>query len=1183
MLELVYGSRFSDLTDAFIERREATRGAGPLAFADPTRVIVPTVEMGKFLELELARRRGSAAQFSYESIQAAFDRLLLDEDDVERTQQLLRRRDLQVLLLELLSTEALDAHAESGAFDPVRRYLEAPSSEQRDTRRHQLAGQIAALFEEYSMSRPEMLSAWLHGKSHFTGRHGRTEAWQSALWRELCDDEGVIRVADGSERLTLPVALERARRAGFPNIDDERDYHFFGFSTFGPSYRAVLSALREVASVHVYLCSAHRSEAARHRLVERLGRVGEVGLREIEALAGSNVVELPIGVEEAGSGLLGELRSDLVSGTNHAQERRDASLQLLACPSLDREVEIVANEIWHLVLEEGAIFSDIAVAVPEAQYDVYRAQIEAAFENFERLPKKFSSHIINDESRVLEAFELLMKLPFGDFERSEMLSLVCHPNVRAAFRDADADQWRAWAIDVGIFHGADSDDHDETYIERDIFNWSQGMRRLLLGSYLAPNDDTIEVDGQDYWPESVGQAGVNSAAALYTLVESLVADARWLREQSLTLKEWADVLVGLVETYVHPSDLEDLDYAEEKSQLTILRRSLEALAETPCLDPAQRYSYRAIYHLATDSVGEVEMPGTKRFVGGVVVAQPSALRLLPFEHVFVVGLAEGEYPAVDSENELDLRRAAPRDDDVTASERDRNQFLELVMAPKQRLYLSWVARDPITGDPVPASSLVNELRRSLDGGDGSDGGSMVRVHPLRRYDRHSDYFDYVGLPRDQGALGAGVETTSELGPNLHGEALAEAKAQALREALGSSMASWAGSDAGRLRKWLEQSPGEAELRRLASLHLLPRSTRPGSALDPREVEPEADQPSRPRRLRHSALYNFLKTPFQTAAKYHLGIYDVDDDESRISEERFASDRMKDAVIPRNVMKNALAMPSAGLSDADFERLYDEELREDRARGQWVEEPFYEVIKAKHLRVLRAWRDNLRHGASYSPMLGQDQVLQSALFGDRPQPDHVGSLVIDVREDPRRHDSPIATRVELHGETYAMCARQEWFVRAINKDANKAETRFRESLQPYIEHLMLCALGEVRDRHIWFLFAKGFKSPSKARTQTLPAVSQADALETLEMMLCSLLVRTHAYLLPHDVVYDWLNARPEPRPFDEMLEESLNGFFPPYCSYGPIHDYARYGGPGRHAADVIERRYRHHPFFEGKAI
>ena len=59
------------------------------------------------------------------------------------------------------------------------------------------------------------------------------------------------------------------------------------------------------------------------------------------------------------------------------------------------------------------------------------------------------------------------------------------------------------------------------------------------------------------------------------------------------------------------------------------------------------------------------------------------MRAVPFRAVFVLGLGEGEFPAREREDPLDLRRARRVPGDVSPAERDRYLFLEALLSARE--------------------------------------------------------------------------------------------------------------------------------------------------------------------------------------------------------------------------------------------------------------------------------------------------------------------------------------------------------------------------------------------------------------------------------------------------------------------------------------------------------------------
>ena len=325
--------------------------------------------------------------------------------------------------------------------------------------------------------------------------------------------------------------------------------------------------------------------------------------------------------------------------------------------------------------DETLRFDDVAVLVPPGDAAAYASHLPAAFREAHDLPHWITGLPPVEPTRIAEAVDLLLALPLGRFTRRELLRLVVHPCVIAGCPGADPERWLQWCDALGIVHGADRSDHAGTYVDRDILNWDQGLRRLALGAFMtgdASGGGPPFCLGDDaYVPHEVAGAELEDAAGFGSLVRSLVADARFAAGERLTTAGWAAFLRALVETYVRPTNDAETDE---------LLRCLRRLGELGGVDLGGRtVGYRIASQLARDRLGA----GTGSRGGeGVVVSTIAAARPLPFRVVFACGMGEGRFPASDAEDPLDLRWADRRPGDVTARDRDKFAFLELLLGAR---------------------------------------------------------------------------------------------------------------------------------------------------------------------------------------------------------------------------------------------------------------------------------------------------------------------------------------------------------------------------------------------------------------------------------------------------------------------------------------------------------------------
>ena len=95
--------------------------------------------------------------------------------------------------------------------------------------------------------------------------------------------------------------------------------------------------------------------------------------------------------------------------------------------------------------------------------------------------------------------------------------------------------------------------------------------------------------------------------------------------------------------------------------------------------------------------------------GSVTFASMSSLRSLPYPVVCAIGLNDGAFPTTDRPAEFDLMALQPRRGDRQRRADQRNLFLDLLLAARRSLYLSYTGRSVRDNTSLPPSVLVDEL------------------------------------------------------------------------------------------------------------------------------------------------------------------------------------------------------------------------------------------------------------------------------------------------------------------------------------------------------------------------------------------------------------------------------------------------------------------------------------------
>ena len=170
----------------------------------------------------------------------------------------------------------------------MRDYLQAADGDGLDRKRVQLAAELAALFDEYAFSRPEMLAAWREG-ALVTEADPALQRWQRAVWLALHGPSGLF-TAKGM--VTLPEFF--AQTPG-EKLRPPGAVHLFGISYVARLYGAIFEKLAAATELHVYTLSPHRNLAMRGRRpgddspLDLWARPGRDNVQLLTRLAGGEV------------------------------------------------------------------------------------------------------------------------------------------------------------------------------------------------------------------------------------------------------------------------------------------------------------------------------------------------------------------------------------------------------------------------------------------------------------------------------------------------------------------------------------------------------------------------------------------------------------------------------------------------------------------------------------------------------------------------------------------------------------------------------------------------------------------------------------------------------------------------------------------------------------------------------
>lgn len=745
MLTIHFSNRLETL-EQLLQARLRACAAGDV-FAAPT-VIVPSAAMQRRLTLAVAREQGVCA-----NIEFAYLARWLWGRIAQVVPGVAAESPFDAALLVWRIHAALSDPHWSAPHPRLARYLSRADTAMR----YELADRLAVLFEQYVTYRPDWLAAWTRGAAAAGGAAGsvmaQDEAWQAALWRRIAPAEA----ASPAEAF---VAALRARGAAWVAEGSlPAEIQVFALPAIAPLHLALLQALGGCAEVHLYALNPCREywfdcvDARRLAWLAARGRATpqhEVGNRLLAAWGRQTQSQLALLVDACGESGVDDARFDdddrpsllarwqrsmlelreLAPGALAADDR---SVEFHVCHSLAREIEVLHDRLLGLFARDESLTpGDILVVTPDLE--AAAPLVEAIF-GTAPAPRYIAYQVTgrpraraNAAARVLVE---LLELAASRCAASAVYGLLQRPPVARRFGlGADAlERIHAWLLQAGA-HWALDEAHcaDLGLPAEGRHSFADAIERLLLG-YALPDDAATPFAGTLACGAAEGSTDAVALGALWRFVEALAELRRDIGRAPLAPSAWAERLPRALGEFFAPAD----DEIEELQEVNAaLARLAGRWARSGCDDALDLAVVRSAVAAALEDPARGGVPG-----GGVTFASLSALRGLPFRVVCAIGMNDGAFPSVDRPAEFDLMRAAPeqaRSGDRLRRDDDRNVLLDLLLAAREVVHLSYVGRSVRDNARLPPSVLLSELQETLLVAiDGAGRERLVVLHPLQAF------------------------------------------------------------------------------------------------------------------------------------------------------------------------------------------------------------------------------------------------------------------------------------------------------------------------------------------------------------------------------------------------------------------------------------------------------------------
>mgnify|MGYP001331356735 CR=1 FL=1 len=711
---------------------------------DEEAILVQSQGMAHWLRLNIADGLGVAAQLAFplpsSFVWQVFNHLQPELPSRSHFDKPLMAWKLVRLLPELLH------HPECAA---IRHYLD---DDPRGIRLYQLAQNVADLFDQYLVYRPDWLLNWEQGTDQIDGADSSLHPWQPLVWRALVEDaRSSGQNLDHRARLleALPELVRRypQRLKALP-----RRLFVFGIAALPATYWQVLQAISPVIEVHFFLLNPCRNfwgdivdDRRRLRILQRqpnaaayldrgnplLASWGQVGRDFLTLVHDSDsLADVEAWVEPEGQSLLRCLQRDVLdlydrqssaaagcadgrSGGKTLLAITDDSLRLVSAHGPLREVQRLHDQLLHWFSHDPTLKPrDVVVMVPDV--DLYAPYIDAVFASASsdtRIPWAIADQSLVTENPVLTCFLGLLGLPDSRLLVTEVQDWLDVAVLRARFgiAEEELDDIRDWLVRARVRWGLDGQQRVSLGLpEFEQNSWRKGLRQLLLG--LMVPDRAPDWCGD--WPvAAVEGTRAELLGKLLDLVDSLEYWQQRLQELSHA-SDWLLALPQLLDAFFAGTD-ESIDAAAQQASVQRIRdligRWQDELALAGAL-PGLPLTATLVRAWFAEQLGQ--QGGWQRFLAGPVnFCTLMPMRSIPFRVVCLLGMNDSDYPRTVPPASFDLiSSGVRRRGDRSRRDDDRYLFLEALCSAQQHLYISYRGRDARENNPLQPSVLVSELQ-----------------------------------------------------------------------------------------------------------------------------------------------------------------------------------------------------------------------------------------------------------------------------------------------------------------------------------------------------------------------------------------------------------------------------------------------------------------------------------------
>jgi len=654
-------------------------------------------------------------------------------------------------------------------YEPLYNYLNE-IKENIEFRRFKLAQTIASVFDYYLMYRGEWLEAWQNNDTidlHVNGGEIpenllKHTLWQSDLWKHL-----TVETSHNIQFKRHSKLLQENRN----EIKSKLPHRIsvFGLSGLPPDFLEFILLLSKDIQIdfyHITPCREYFADTTKYLALDECrnfllaswgiqGRDFQKMLLEADLLQGEeldpesdefftenqkfiNALQFDIIRDRGTDSENGDFPAELKSATSSFSAQaflEDDSFTVVSAYSRYREVEMLKNHITALLHNQNLTPDEIAVMAPNIED--YVPYIKAVFGTHENNinfhnRKDFIPYSIADCSNAkalteAEIFIKILTLPDSRMTSEDIFEIISSEPLMHKLKITvdELNEIRNFIEKAHINWGMNKTHREKIlkcpYPEQNT--WQFGIDRIITGYALGDN----KLTENEILPLNFTHNNGIAAGKLIKTVQELYS---FTETASLphSPDDWYKILKHIINNFFEIQDSVNENLLPLHDAVDTMKNNCDKA------DISEPFSIQVIKSTIASYLQNTNSVRKSFFRGNLTFCSLLPMRNIPFKAVCILGLNDGEFPRISSANGFDLAAACPKTGDRSLSAEDRFIFLEILLACRGSIYLSFVGKSKKDNERIPPSLILDELLDYISNAVNIDKNDIITEHPLYSFD-----------------------------------------------------------------------------------------------------------------------------------------------------------------------------------------------------------------------------------------------------------------------------------------------------------------------------------------------------------------------------------------------------------------------------------------------------------------